>query len=656
MAWVRGFESATVTAGQGHVRNRSTDCRATVEYVKLRPTTLCKVECRFGLLAGHPRLLPAYLQWSRSMIGPSGRVSDTPVLTSSDEPAAPLESIIRTDELDGRPSRPQDHASENRALAELMSALSNAPATILQTLADKVLEVLQAGSAGLSLLTRDEKRFYWAAISGGWQPHKGGGTPRDFGPCGDVLDRDVPMLFTHWERRYPYLGAATPLAEEGLLVPFHAKGRAVGTIWAIAHTDKRKFDKEDLRLLESLGRFASAAYQTVTSIDDLRVEIAAREKAEAELRQFAERLEAKLRCLVDASIMGVFIWNLDGKITDVNDAFLRIVGHDRETVAQGLMHWTDLTPTEWRDRDRQALEDLAQTGTAQPYEKEFLRGDGVRVPVLLGAALFEKKGREGAAFVLDLTDSKRVERAAAEIERHRNELQTQLAHANRLATLGQLSASIAHEVNQPIAASVINAKAGLRWLKADPPELDETRRALDRVLKDGSRAAEVVDRIRLFARKAIARKKELDINRAIVGVVALISREASKNGVEVRTQLAEGLPLVLGDRVQIQQVILNLAINAVEAMSSSHEGSRELLIATQPSDQNYISVAVQDSGPGLSEESRHRLFEPFYTTKSSGLGIGLSICRSIVEAHGGRLSAAKSTTTGATFKFTMPLY
>ena len=210
-------------------------------------------------------------------------------------PAAPLESILCTDELLRRPSRPPDHQKENAALAALVSALADAPRTILQTLADKVLETLDADSAGLSLLTKDGKRFYWAAIAGAWRPHIGGGTPRDFGPCGDVLDRNRTMLFTHWERRYPYLSDAMPLAEEGLLVPFYVNGMAVGTIWTIAHRNHRKFDAEDQRLLESMARFASAAYQTVESIDELKSEIEARQKAEAELQRLTDNLEIQVR-------------------------------------------------------------------------------------------------------------------------------------------------------------------------------------------------------------------------------------------------------------------------------------------------------------------------------------------------------------------------
>jgi signal transduction histidine kinase len=182
------------------------------------------------------------------------------------------DSILCTEELNRRPSRPPDHEKENRALAALVLALADSPHTILQKLADTILEVFQCGSAGISLLTVHDggKRFYWPAIAGVWKPHIGDGTPRDFGPCGDVLDRNSPLLFTHFERLYTYFLPVTPPVEECLLVPFYVGGMAVGTIWAIAHDNRRKFDAEDTRQLVSLGRFASAAYQAVASSDDLQ--------------------------------------------------------------------------------------------------------------------------------------------------------------------------------------------------------------------------------------------------------------------------------------------------------------------------------------------------------------------------------------------------
>jgi PAS domain S-box-containing protein len=203
----------------------------------------------------------------------------------------PLESVLRTEELTRRPSRPPDYESENRALVALAQALADSPRTVLQRLADTILDVLRADSAGLSLLTKDGTRFYWPAIAGIWQPHIGGGTPREFGPCGDVLDRNAPLLFTHFERRYTYFLPVTPPVEECLLVPFYVDGKAVGTIWAIAHDHGRKFDAEDLRILVSLGRFASSAYQTVAFVEALDRRDAVLQRSQHDLSQRVTTLQ-----------------------------------------------------------------------------------------------------------------------------------------------------------------------------------------------------------------------------------------------------------------------------------------------------------------------------------------------------------------------------
>jgi signal transduction histidine kinase len=269
----------------------------------------------------------------------------------------------------------------------------------------------------------------------------------------------------------------------------------------------------------------------------------------------------------------------------------------------------------------------------------------------------------------DIVETAALKRAKAEIKGLNEELeqrvgertnqlieaQTQLAHVNRVTTMGELSASIAHEVMQPIAATVTNAQAALRFLNAQPPNLEEAREALDATVKAGDRSTDVIGRIRALVKKAPPRKDALEINGAILEIIALTRGEILKNGVSMQTQLAEGLPLIQGDRVRLQQVILNLIINAVEAMSAVSKGARELLISTGKDASGGVLVTVRDSGPGLNPESFARLFDAFYTTKPGGTGMGLSICRSIVEAHGGRIWASRTAAPGTAVQFILPV-
>ncbi len=243
---------------------------------------------------------PIYLRRDRAEGGENVTQSaklqkDVPLETSI--PTASLESILCTEELHRRPWRPPDHEKENRALVALGRALAADSNTILQVFAETILQVTESDSSGLSLLTTDDggKRFYWPAIAGMWKPHTGGGTARNFGPCGDVLDCNCTLLFKHVERRYPYMQAVMPAAEECLLLPFYVQGKAVGTIWAVMHSDRRKFDAEDGRIMNVLGEFASLAYQTLASIDNLKLQMSAREKAETELRELTNGLEAQVR-------------------------------------------------------------------------------------------------------------------------------------------------------------------------------------------------------------------------------------------------------------------------------------------------------------------------------------------------------------------------
>ena len=705
----------------------------------------------------------------------------------------------------------------------------------------------------------------------------------------------------------------------------------------------RPFSDNQIALLESFADQAAIAIENVRLFEAEKQRTLALAQAN---RDLAER-EAKIRRLVDSNIIGIFIWDFDGRVLEANDEFLRMGNYDREDLVAGRIRWADLTPPDWRDRNNARIEQQKSSGRFEPFEKEYTRKDGSRVPVLIGGATFEEGGSQGVAFVLDLTERKcaedalrereaqlaearrelrqmidtipipvasytadarrdfvnaawkqytgfsdeaalgtewsvvahpdhiatgekmwrdafatgepwhteeRVRRADGQyrwfaidrvaardengkiikwygtaydiedrkraeerlrvqhtvaqilaeaatieeatprilwamgeclgwdvgvlwrvdreaevlrcvehwhkasievpeferisrgftfvpglglpgrvwsslepeyipdvvleenfprgpiaereglhaafgfpillggevlgvieffsreirqpdqellsvlatigsqigqfIERKRAEeafhkVQMQLAHANRVATMGQLSASITHEVNQPITAAVTYALAARRWLSADPPNFREVDDALSLIVKEGNRAGEVVERIRALIKKAPARKDAVAINDAILEVIALTRTEAANNSVSVRTQLAEGLPPVQGDRVQLQQVLLNLIINAIEAMRDVGEEERELLISTH-NEPDGVLVEVRDTGPGLSPESLSRLFEPFYTTKPEGMGMGLSICRSIIEAHGGRLWAIPCEPQGALFQFTIP--
>ena len=635
-------------------------------------------------------------------------------------------------------------------------------------------------------------------------------------------------------------------------------------------------------------------YEVLTDIED-------RKRAEAVLRE----RETRIRRLIDANIIGIFIWDFDGRIIEANDAFLRMVGYDREDLVSGRMRWTDLTPPEWRDRDARRLPELKMTGSLQPFEKEYFRKDRSRVPVLIGAATFEEGGNQGVAFVLDLTERKCAEEALRESEGkfrdyaetasdwfweigpdykftmltenafgshaaerigtacwdHALDLETEpekwrlvretldsrkpfrdfvycalggngspmyvrasgkpafdangefrgyrgigtdvtalmraqeeqrriearlaqaqrlsrtgswvynattmrylywsdesyrvwgfdplqglpsrenmwqrihpddrdrvweevqealrqkrdlvaaefrillpdgtvkyleatthhefsslgalveavsthvdvtdrkraqdeherlrrlesdLAHMNRLTMMGELAASLAHEITQPIAAARTNARAAMHFLDRHPPDLGEVREALECIVADADRAGDIIDRIRDHIKKAPPRKGRFDLNKAINEVIALAESAITTNGVSVQTSLTEGLAPVQGDRVQLQQVVLNLILNAVEAMSTVEAGPRELLISTEQTQTGGVLVSVRDSGPGIDPDHLDRVFEAFYTTKSSGVGMGLSICRSIIDAHGGRLWADMNASRGAVFRFTLP--
>lgn len=738
---------------------------------------------------------------------------DVPLTASFPDGGAPLESILRTEELHRRPWRSPDYANENRALVALASALTaDSQRTILQTLAETILQVTESDSSGLSLLTTDDggQRFYWPAIAGAWKPHTGGGTPRNFGPCGDVLDQNRTLLFTHFERRYPYLLSVIPTAEECLLVPFYVRGKAVGTVWAIMHSDRRGFDTEDARIMNVLGQFASLAYQTLATIDDLKLQMAARKKAETELHQLTRSLEAQVRCrteelqrrneqLAEARVRlaedklslqrsewvlaeaqrlshtGSWYLNLStGEVVWSQELF-SIFGFDpRETRPSYELILDRVHP-----EDRPSIERVrtAAIRERRDFDVEYrivLPGGAIKYVHSIGHCLVNQSGdAEYTGAVMDVTERRRAERelrrseaflakgqrlsrtgsfswrtafdeitwseqlyriyefdhvvpvtlellrtrvhpedvpllddmirrartgvgdleyehrlqmpdlsvkhlhvvahatrdrdgqleyigAVQDVTQRRvseqalGKVRSELAHVARVTSLGALAASIAHEVNQPLSGIITNANTCLRMLAADPANLDGARETARRTIRDGERASDVIARLRaLFQRKSM-QTETVDLNEATREVIALSSSELQRQRMIVRTELADDLPVVAGDRVQLQQVVLNLLRNASDAMRAVDDRSKQLLIRTEREGVDGVRLSVQDRGIGFDAHAAERLFEAFYTTKNNGMGIGLSVSRSIIENHHGRLWATLNDGPGATFSFSIP--
>ena len=573
-------------------------------------------------------------------------------------------------------------------------------------------------------------------------------------------DGEYPMGSSNAKREGHHTTLATPLLREGA---------PIGVI-LVRRREVRPFSDEQVALIETF------ADQAVIAIENARLFEAEKQRtlalADAN-RDLAER-EAKMRRMVDSGIIGIYIWDFDGRILDANDEFLRMVGYDREDLTAGRMRWTDITPPDWRDRTNEKMQRQKSSGRFEPFEKEYVRKDGSHFALLVGGATFERGGNQGIAYVIDLTNQKRAEDALRESEakfrdyaetasdwfweidrdykftlltgnafdsdpeqrigtacwdyaldletepekwramratldaresfrdfvyctvdgrgapmyvkasgkpvfdssgkflgyrgtgtdvtaivrgqRAEASLQTvqaELAHVSRVMTLGQLTASIAHEVNQPIGSARNNARAALNFLDRTPPDLDEVREALGCIVSDADRAGGIIDRIRDQIKKVPPRSDRFDLNRAIEEVIELAHSMISEHGVSMQSRLANRVVAVRGDRVQLQQVMLNLILNAVEAMSSIEEDKRELLISTDQSDGNDTIVSVRDSGLGIDPNHLELVFEAFYSTKS-GMGMGLSICRSIIAAHGGRLWVTSGETGGALFQFTLP--
>jgi len=377
--------------------------------------------------------------------------------------------------------------------------------------------------------------------------------------------------------------------------------------------------------------------------------------ARAKLEKALDALRESEQCFRDyAETASDWLWETgaDHRFTVYSEhtevpGAIGVMGHFRWDIASDLA----AEPDKWRQH--RATLDAHLPFRDLEYRTVNREGAPIHVRTS-GKPFFDADGRfRGYRGVsTDVTAMIRAEQAEQALLKS----QAELAHVTRVTTLGELTASIAHEINQPLAAIVTNAEACLSWLDRTPPDLAAARRSVEWIVDDGNRAGEVIRRVRALARKTGIEKAPLDINVVVTDAMALVARELTSQDVELRMALAPTLPPIFGDRVQLQQVIINLVMNGIEAMQAVTGGRRELLIASGEDDAPGVAVAVTDSGIGIADHDSERLFNPFFTTKSGGMGMGLSICRSIVEAHGGRLSVACNDGAGATFRFTLPLH
>jgi PAS domain S-box-containing protein len=409
-----------------------------------------------------------------------------------------------------------------------------------------------------------------------------------------------------------------------------------------------------LLISEVLGVIEFFSREVWQRDDDLLVMMAT---IGSQIGQFTRRTAAVDELQLRVSMLHhipVMAWSVmpDGTPDIVNQLWYGYTGQTPEYVNSHPEAWMTTVHPEDRESASRSYWDGIRSGRGFSMEARFLRAsdDTFRWHLNRAVPVHDAEGN-----ILRLVGTSTDVHDLRQAQDALRNTQTEFAHMTRVMTMGELAASIAHEVNQPLGAIVTSAAAGTRWLATQPPQIGKVQRALERIANDGKRAADVIRRIRGLMKRQSPRKEWLDINETIREVIALAQYQLRRSEIVVETRLGRNPPLVRGDRVQLQQVLLNLIINGIEAMSGITDRSRELKIVSESDGPDTVSVEVRDSGTGVDPRHAPYVFEPFYTTKAEGLGVGLSISRSIIEAHGGQISAARNTPHGTVFRFSLPI-
>ena len=425
------------------------------------------------------------------------------------------------------------------------------------------------------------------------------------------------------------------------LLPLSTANRLIGAL-GLGSGEPRTYASEELEFLSTLAGLVALAVDNTLKDEEAQQE---QKRTQASL----QASEGRWRRVFENSAVGVALTDREGRFETTNVAYQKLLGYTEEELRN--LSFLDITSQEFREQNWKLVKELLERKRQQfNIEKQYRRKDGSLIWVRNNVSMVP--GPDGApryimAIVEDISERKRAESAL-------QEAQAELAHVTRLSTMGEFAASIAHEVNQPLAAIVANGDACLRWLNAEPADLDEARESVKQVMRDANRAAEVIKGVRELAKKSALHLAPLSMNELIAEVLALARGEIQRNRVLLKTDLTPNLPFVLGDRVQLEQVLLNLILNGMEAMLGVAPGQRCLIVGTRAGEPDGVVVYVRDCGAGISAEVMQNIFKPFFTTKPGGTGVGLAISRSIVEAHHGRLWTTRNEERGMTFSFSVP--